>query len=168
MNTWKVILATLVIFGAGVITGGLLVGYSERAARLVPRKPAPAEPQPQRETGGGPNTGAARENRQPQPPNILLRKDLVDRLNRELKLNPEQRERIDKIVTEGQDRTRDLWRVEWNETRQRIRKELLPEQQTRFEELFKPRSRDQRRIPAAPDRLPTNSPPAAASTPPNP
>ena len=31
MNTWKVILATLVIFIAGVLTGGLLVGYSDRA-----------------------------------------------------------------------------------------------------------------------------------------
>ena len=27
MNNWKVIFATVVIFGAGVITGGLLVNY---------------------------------------------------------------------------------------------------------------------------------------------
>ena len=29
MNSWKVILAAVVIFGAGVLTGGLLVNYVE-------------------------------------------------------------------------------------------------------------------------------------------
>ena len=42
MNTWKVILATLVIFIAGVVTGGLLVSYSDRVQqkhhRLWPRE----------------------------------------------------------------------------------------------------------------------------------
>ncbi len=33
MNSWKVILATVVIFGAGVLTGGLLVNYVEREHR---------------------------------------------------------------------------------------------------------------------------------------
>ena len=33
MNTWKVILATLVIFITGVVTGGLLVSYADRASQ---------------------------------------------------------------------------------------------------------------------------------------
>jgi hypothetical protein len=31
VNTWKIILATVVIFGAGVITGGLLVNHANHA-----------------------------------------------------------------------------------------------------------------------------------------
>jgi len=32
VNIWKVILATLVIFITGVVTGGLLVSYTDRAS----------------------------------------------------------------------------------------------------------------------------------------
>ena len=32
MNTWKIILATLVIFVAGVLTGGLLVSYTDHTS----------------------------------------------------------------------------------------------------------------------------------------
>ena len=143
MNTWKVILATLVIFGAGVVTGGLLVGYSDRALHRQSHKP-PVEVQ--RETAAVTNTAAVRENRPlPPPPNALFRKDFMERLNHELDLNPEQHEHIEKIVSEGQDRTRELWRVEWIETRQRIRKELGPKQQAQFEELFKSRPREKLR-----------------------
>ena len=34
MNNWKVIFATVVIFGTGVITGGLLVNYVQHLQRL--------------------------------------------------------------------------------------------------------------------------------------
>jgi len=92
------------------------------------------------------NTAAIRENRPlPPPPNTLFRRDFMDRLNHELDLSPEQHEHIEKIVSEGQDRTRELWRVEWIETRQRIRKELGPKQQAKFEELFKSRPREKLR-----------------------
>lgn len=167
MNTWKVILATLVIFGTGVITGGLLVSYSDRAShRLAGRLPVADPPL------WGPgrqrvplemDPGLSRENRVPLAFGIPLRKDFLDRLNRELKLSPEQHERIERIVSEGQDRTRELWRVEWVATKQRIRAELTQEQQTRFETLFKLRPRDQRRPPPPPDRLSTN--PIESATP---
>ena len=160
MNTWKVILATLVIFGAGVMTGGLLVGYSDRSWGRPPHQPPSVDAQ--HGTLGTPNAGPAHETRLPPPPNAPLRKDFVERLNRELKLNPEQHERIEKIVSEGQERTRELWREEWSGTRQKIRNELTPEQQTRFEQLFKSRPRDQRRPASPADRLSTNPPPAAA------
>jgi hypothetical protein len=143
VNTWKVILATLVIFGAGVVTGGLLVGYSDRALHHQSRKlPVEVQHEPVVAT----NTAAVRENRPlPPPPNALFRKDFMERLNHELDLSPEQHEHIEKIVSEGQDRTRELWRVEWIETRQRIRKELGPKQQAQFEELFKSRPREKLR-----------------------
>ena len=39
MNTWKVILATLVIFVAGVVTGGLLVSYGNASGPVPPFSP---------------------------------------------------------------------------------------------------------------------------------
>ena len=40
MNNWKVIFATAVIFGAGVITGGLLVNYVQHCSAAKPGKRA--------------------------------------------------------------------------------------------------------------------------------
>jgi Spy/CpxP family protein refolding chaperone len=114
------------------------------------------------------NTAAVRENRPlPPPPNSLFRKDFMERLNRELDLSPEQREHIEKIVGEGQDRTRELWRVEWIETRQQIRKELGPKQQAQFEELFKSRPREKLRSNPAHQGLLTNAalPAVSSNTP---
>lgn len=42
MNSWKIILATVVIFGCGVVTGGLLVNYVERAHPEIRRSPGRA------------------------------------------------------------------------------------------------------------------------------
>ncbi|MCX6890120.1 MAG: hypothetical protein NTX51_01140 [Verrucomicrobia bacterium] len=49
MNTWRVILATMVIFGAGVLTGGLLVRHSEhiklpRSSRASASRPTQVQP----------------------------------------------------------------------------------------------------------------------------
>jgi hypothetical protein len=169
VNTWKVILATLVILGTGVITGGLLVGYSDRAWRRPPPEPALTEGPPS--TAAAPDAGAARENRQPRLLPPPLRKDFVERLDRELNLSAEQREEIRRVVTEGQQRTRELWRLEWIATRQKIRAQLTPGQRIRFEQLLRPQARDPRRIPAG-ARPSTNSPepepgPEAAPTPPS-
>ena len=38
MNSWKVILATMVIFGTGVVTGGLLVGMRRSMAGIAGRQ----------------------------------------------------------------------------------------------------------------------------------
>jgi hypothetical protein len=154
VNNWKVIWATLVIFGAGVITGGLLVGYSDRAAQRVARRSVADHPAPPPRASAGRESGPnARE--MAVPP--ALRKEFLDRLNRELSLSPEQRERIETIIRQGQEHTRDLWRVEMMATRQKIRAALTPEQQTRFQELLKQRAADQRNL-SARDRVSTNSP----------
>jgi hypothetical protein len=51
---WKVILATLVIFGTGVITGGLLVNYTNHTAPAAHPSPT-VNVQP--ESAGGQNPG---------------------------------------------------------------------------------------------------------------
>lgn len=162
MNTWKILLATLVIFGAGVITGGLLVGYSDRAARESARRRSAdrrdAIADVQRMPVESDARPAVRENRLP-----LMRKELLDQLNRELNLTPEQRDRIESIIHDGQQQTHDLWHKEMVQTRQRILAELNPDQQRRFQRLFKPRASDPRRAPARP-RPPGNESEPATST----
>ena len=165
MNSWKVILATLVIFGAGVITGGLLVSYSDRALRPGPPRPLPNPNQP----AGAPNNLAPGQNRIPVPMPAPLRKDFLDRLQQELRLTTGQRERIERIITDGQERTRQVWqqieprlRRELMEARGQIREVLTPEQQVRFEELMKQRPRDWRPLQPrdrAVEGAPSNRPP---------
>ena len=154
MNTWKVILATLVIFVAGVVTGGLLVSYADRAQqksrRFLPRDnvrlPANANPSA---------FGSPRDPREAQPrlPNLLqnhvphgVRMEFLQKLDSEVRLTIEQREHIEKIIADGQLQNKELWervapemRREIAETQKRIREELTPEQRVRFEELMKSR-----------------------------
>jgi hypothetical protein len=155
VNPWKIVVATLVIFGTGVITGGLLVSYSDRALhRSVPGPRAANNPRPM----PGTQNPMARENRVPPPMPAPLRKDFLDRLERELNLTTGQRDRIEKIIAEGQDRTRQVWqtvepemRTELMTTRERIRNELNADQLQRFEDIMR---HPQRR----PDDVSTNRP----------
>ncbi|HZQ48050.1 MAG TPA: hypothetical protein VFC07_13620 [Verrucomicrobiae bacterium] len=124
MNAWKVILATLVIFGAGVITGGLLVSYAVHANQNPPRQII-AQPA--------------------LNPWQVRSRDLLRRMDRELDLTPEQRKHIEKIIADSQERTKALWKPiagPMNKEMQRlfgeIRNELSPDQQHKFNELAKP------------------------------
>ena len=153
MNSWKVILATMVIFGAGVVTGGLLVLHSEsiRAPRVL--------------RGAG-------LNRPGQPLSAgLLRIEFLRRAGRELDLTPQQRERLDQIVKASQERTRKAMapylRVEIQNTEKDIREVLTPEQRTRFDQLLKQqqqqqqqRAREQRRLQPPAERPPEAAPAA--------
>lgn len=153
MNSWKVILATIVIFGAGVITGGLLVNHVTHPwsipgpfSTLVHKAPKPADSLPP-----------------PLRPEILD-KQFVQQLNDQLHLTKEQREKIQKIIAQGQQNTRDLWKLVgpqfqlvWRDTRMQIRDVLTPEQRKEFEMLM--RQRPLRRPPA------TNAPPAVPAPP---
>jgi hypothetical protein len=135
VNSWKVILATLVIFGAGVVTGGLLVNYAIRS------------------NGGiNPATGIAAANQQQRPAQMpaltpwqLRNRDLVHKMDRALDLTPEQRDHITKIIADSQDRTKALWKPiapQMNRELQRvhaqIRDELTPDQQKKFDEIMRP------------------------------
>jgi hypothetical protein len=158
VNAWKVILATLVIFGAGVITGGLL----ERAFHPAASQPAVAENA--RRTPGATVAGAPRQNKLPAPMQGPLRKDFLNRLDSELKLAPEQRERIEKIICAGQDETKLIWQdVEPElyhvlmDTRYRICGALKAEQRAQFEKLLETKVRPSTQ-PAAPGDKSTNAP----------
>ena len=144
MNSWKVILATMVIFGTGVVTGGLLVGHFQ--SHPTPRPPG---------QGVGPNPGKGAQVLSPGG----MRVDLLRRMVRDLDLTPDQRDRVDKILKESQERTRKVMapfmRDEWLRTTAQFRDVLTPEQQPRFDELMKEkqqqRGRDQRRGPPTGD-----------------
>jgi hypothetical protein len=142
VNTWKVILATMVIFGTGVVTGmvggGLLVRYAGIPFPQV-RRPALMRAQMPPNSAGG------------------MRLDFLRRVQNELDLTPEQRVRIDQIFKDSQDRTKQimepvspLLRDELKRARAEFVDVLTPKQRARFNELAKEqqqRSREQRQAP---------------------
>ena len=144
MNPWKPILAALVIFAAGVITGGLLVSHADRVSQNPRRKPGieltrpVVNPSPlanPRETPPRPQLS-----RNPR----ILSEEFMHRLETEMQLTRGQRERIQEIIVAGQGRNKEIWdritpelRREMIETQKRIREILTPEQRAKYEELMK-------------------------------
>lgn len=144
----------MVIFGAGVITGGLVVRQSDRITPDFVRR----------------NTGIQRRPLvSPLPEGGIVqvhvqRMEFLNRVQRELNLDPDQRVRIEKIISDGQVQTRELWepaakqmRQEMQQAREKIRAELTPEQRLRFEELLKQRPPRKPGEPPIPDRRPRDS-----------
>ncbi|HZT22404.1 MAG TPA: hypothetical protein VFB55_05800 [Verrucomicrobiae bacterium] len=155
MNSWKIILATAVIFGSGVVTGGLLVHHVERAS-VAGRRPVAAV---HRAKPGNAEL--------PLPRPQLLNEQFVKQLDARLHLTPAQRQKIQKIIADGQARNRDLWklvapqfRAVMQDVRQNIRATLTPEQRRQFEELLKQLAPRRPPAPQAPPRPPdaTNAP----------
>jgi Spy/CpxP family protein refolding chaperone len=142
---WQVILATLVIFGAGMVAGGLLVKRTIHAQVPSPavEVKAPISPAPWHHG----------------------RMDFMGRIEKQLDLTPEQQQRIDDIMQQSQERTRPIWelmgpllREELELVRTEIRAELTPEQQRKYDELLK--SRHGKRFADRPggERRPQNGP----------
>jgi Spy/CpxP family protein refolding chaperone len=130
--TILVALAAVVIFAAGVVTGGLLVQQT---------RPRPTPP------GGIP---------------FLGRVEAIGRTVNQLDLSPEQRKRITEIVRNGRERIADYFVIlepdiqqVFRELRQQIQAELTPAQRTEFEELFRKR---QQRLPDRRSGPPGNFP----------
>ena len=107
-----------------------------------------------------------------------MRIDFLRRMERDLDLAPEQREPIDKILKEGQERTKKIMetveprrREEFKRTIDEFRAVLTPEQRKRFDELLKQqqqRAREQRKAGPPHERPPqgasaTNTPAATNS-----
>lgn len=147
----------MVIFGTGVVTGGLLVRNSQRVQFLPPQMVSTNGMQrpPQPGTPGG------------------SRVEFLRRAERELNLTVAQRERIDKIIMASQERTKKLMepitprmRDEIQRAKQEFRDALTADQQVRFDELIKQQQRphDPRRPNVPRDResfalpAPSNSP----------
>jgi Spy/CpxP family protein refolding chaperone len=177
MNTWKVVCATLVIFVAGIMTGATLVRVAQggRGPWRMQRPGMDNRAQPNPANPTNPNFPG-----DPRPPNAanpapgLLGREFIQVLERHLRLTPDQRERIDKIMADGQERVRELrtridpeLRKELQQTREQIRAVLTREQREQFEQLMKrsPRRNDLGELPGQPDRRfrdqrePPNPPP---------
>jgi Spy/CpxP family protein refolding chaperone len=127
VNVWKVIFATVVIFGAGVVTGGLVVRHSERLSLSENSRPGGFRAAQPFSAGG-------------------MRLDFLRRLQRDLDLTPGQRERVDEILSASQERSRKLMepvlpqaRQEVQRAKEEFRAVLTPAQQERFDQLLKHR-----------------------------
>jgi len=153
VNSWKVILATMVIFGTGVVTGGLLVRFT--GVPIAQRQPAgQPRPAPPFSAGG-------------------MRLDFLRRVSKDLNLTPGQRDRINEIFRESQERTKKLMEPVSPQLRDEVRRTraefvgvLTPEQRTQFAELAKQqqqRAREQRapQTNREPQVEGTSAPPAA-------
>lgn len=121
MNTWRVILAAVVIFTAGALSGGFYVRSQVRPSPVVRKEAEPFVPLPH-----------------------MVQKRFVERIKKDLELNPEQAGRVEKIFTESQERIRIMWslvgpemQTELREVRDKVSAELTPAQRERFEELLK-------------------------------
>src|SRR6516164_1708077 len=78
------------------------------------------------------NGQAPQASRPPRLPEIL-NKQFLQRLDEELHLTQDQREAIQKIITEGQNQMRKTMM----DARLEIREQLTPEQRSQFDELVK-------------------------------
>jgi Spy/CpxP family protein refolding chaperone len=142
VSPWKVILATMVIFACGVMTGAMLT------RTITPRaEPAPAlaaQPTPARMSA---------------PPLFQMqRTNFLKVLDKQLDLSAAQREQIGKIMKASQERTQPLWNQiapqmseEIKSVREEIRGVLTPEQRKKFVELLR-RNRKPEAAPPGPNR----------------
>jgi len=162
VNSWKVILATVVIFAAGVITGGLLVNH------VNDTRPDTVDPSASVSSAHVPadNHTPTRPLEVPLPRLAeRLSKEFVRRLDKTLHLTMVQSNAIAAIVAEGQERNHVIWtnvapqmRKVMQDVNQQIRAELTPEQLMQFEELMKPHP---------PKRPPATNAPPSVTTPTN-
>lgn len=131
MNNWKVIptivLATVLIFGAGVFSGGMLVNYVKSGHPRPGMRRAVAPVQ----TNTVPATNATPV-RPLRPPEILS-KDFLQRLDGELRLSKDEHEAIQKIIGDGQNEMRKVVQ----DARLEIREALTPDQRQQFDDLMK-------------------------------
>ena len=168
MNEWKVIIATVVIFGTGVIAGGLLVNYVDvshtKVAQSAPAQLDVSNSVPQISTNNLPKPANATHPRLPE----ILSKQFVDRLEKDLQLTLGQRADIEKIIADGQDDMRKAVQNVRQDARQKIREKLTEPQKKQFDDLFKqnrPAKKTVNSTNAPPVLSPTNSP-ATSNCPP--
>ena len=137
MNSWKVILATIVIFGAGVFTGALVVQYTTGIYETRHQRTWSGIRSAESGSPGG------------------MRLEFLHRMQRDLDLTAEQRERIDKLLKQSQERTRKLMepvspqlRQELQRAKAEFREVLTSAQQLHFDELLKQQQRFRERRPS--------------------
>ena len=92
MKNLKVILAVVVIFGAGMVTGALVTRARVRPATI-------SQPPPAAIPGGPPGSGMWG----------VSRAQFVQRMHRQLELSKDQCAQVDRIMKESHDRMARLW-----------------------------------------------------------
>ena len=161
MNTWKIVFATLVIFIAGIITGAALVRFAQGRGGRMNSRPQPEIHQPN--NPGHPENPNRRNDpefgNQPGQQPGLLNRQFVLGLDRQLKLTPEQRDKVEKLMIEGQERIRQMrsklepeMRKEMHSVNEQIKTILTPEQREQFERIMKQRFPLRPEQPGQPDR----------------
>ena len=122
----------MVIFGAGVVTGGLLVGLARGPAQ-------PDHPSAHARTPPATSVGS-------------MRLEFLRRAQRDLELTADQREHINRILRESQERIRAITepinpqiREELKRTRADFVQVLTPEQRKRFNEMAREQQQQQQR-----------------------
>lgn len=145
MNIWKVIFATLVIFGAGVLAGTLSTHRYHVRGQVSATQDHASNNVPKIGLWPRPSLSPAVTN---APSWTRSKNDFVERFGQQLELSSEQRVRIGSILGESQKRTKEIsdsiapqLREEVRHTRELIRAELTEAQQRRYDEIFRPKTR---------------------------
>ena len=133
MNVWKVILATALIFGAGLVAGGLLVNYAGRSAfkfhssiNFSSAPPAKAN-----------SAGNARINASKTVLPEIVSRRFVDILQTNLHLSVKQRADIEKLIAGSQENVRQAFQDERHNVREKIHALLDPPQQKELDEMIR-------------------------------
>lgn len=129
MSAWKVIASVFVIFAAGFVTGVLAI-----------KKPLSQAPVAISSATNVPSPNLPASLRRPA--------DMLVKMDKPLNLTPAQHAKIEEIIHESQERTQPMVkqtnakvREELKNMRDQIRAELTPDQQKKFEDIFRPRPR---------------------------
>ncbi len=147
MNPWKFILATVLIYGTGVVTGALVTTLVERPHRAASR---PA---------------------QQLTYSQIQRAEFLGRLQKQLDLTPEQHDHIGHLLRDSNQRTKPYWdpvaakmKEEVRTVTEKIRAELTPEQSAKFDAEIKAARTPKKLDPDRKEKKPgsTNAPPAKA------
>lgn len=137
MNNWKlipsIVLATVLIFGAGVFTGGFLVHYVKLKPEAVKKSSPPENHAPVSSTNCSPSSTNLVV-KSPSSPQEILSKPFLIKLDEQLRLNGDQHKAIEKIINDGSDEMKKVVR----DARLEIREVLTPEQLKQFDALMKP------------------------------
>jgi len=133
VNNWKVIptivLTTVLIFGAGVFTGGMLVDYvKQNHPRMGIRRQSALPPPAFAST----TNGFPASTKPVRPPEVLS-SGFLQRLDNDLHLNKDEREAVQKVISDGQNQMRKVLQ----DARLEMREVLSPAHREQFDELMK-------------------------------
>lgn len=133
MNVWKVIFATALIFGAGVIVGGLLVGYAGHSAvNFHSSLNFSSAPKTKTSSAAGARTNGVSKTALPE----VLSTRFVDMLETNLNLSLRQRADIEKLIANSQNDMRKAFQEERHNAREKIHTVLNPAQTKKFDEML--------------------------------